>query len=210
MSRGNDRLDEARRRTGRQRIAFEAARLMATQGLGDTREAARRAAHHLGEGDERALPTHAEVIEQLRDYQRLFQADTQPRELRRRREAALEAMEFLSDFEPRLVGRVLDGSADDKTPISLQVFAEDPEAFAIFLANQGWPATGFEARVRVRRDRSESFLGWRLLAGGLPFEIVALPPALLRQPPFGPDDRPMERATAAALRALLQREASGL
>lgn len=212
MSGGGDRHEESRRRARRQRIAFEAGRLMATQGLADTREAARRAARQLGEGDAHALPGHAEVLEQLREYQRLFQGDSQPGELRRRREAALDAMEFLAGFQPRLVGAVLEGTADGQSPVCLQVFADDPEAFALFLADQGWPATAFEARLRLHRDGVGKFTGWRFVAGGLPFEIVALPPALLRQPPLGPDERPMARANAAALRALLsadQREASG-
>ena len=212
MKRGGDRHEESRRRAGRQRIAFEAARLMATQGLRDSREAARRAARELGERDNHALPDHHEVIEQLREYQRLFQRDTQPAALRRRREAALEALGFLAAFEPRLVGAVLEGSADEHTPVSLQVFADDPEAFARFLADQGWPVIPFDQHLQVRRGVSEKFLAWRFLADGLAFEIVALPQDLLRQAPLGPDGKPMARASASALRALLdadQRDASG-
>src|SRR6188768_4206596 len=109
--RGGNRHEDARRRATRQRIAYEAARLMATQGVQDSREATRRAAHALGESFEQAWPRHEEVLAQLRDYQRLFLSDTQPTALRQRREAALEAMEFLAGFEPRVYGAVLDGSA---------------------------------------------------------------------------------------------------
>ena len=209
MKRGADRNEEARRRATRQRIAFEAARLMATQGLQDAREATRRAARQLGEGGEQGWPGREEVLAQLRDYQRLFRADTQPAALRRLRAAALEAMSFLQAFEPRVYGAVLDGSADAGSPIRLQVFSEDPEGFARFLDGQGWPATRFDQRLQLRRDRADHFLAWRFLAGGVPFEIVALPPLLLRQPPLGPDGRPMERASLSALRVLAQREASG-
>ena len=202
--RGGDPHEDARRRATRQRIAYEAARLMATQGAADTREATRRAARALGESGEHAYPQHEEVLAQLRDYQRLFRGDAQVAALRRLREAALEAMEFLAGFEPRLYGSVLDGSADEDSTVRLQVFAEDPDAFARFLHDQGWPATSFDCRLQLRRDRSEGFVGWRFSAGGLPFEIVALPPSLLRQPPLGPDGRPMARASLPQLRALLQ------
>jgi len=178
--------------------------MMATQGVQEAREGTRRAARALGEGLEQAWPRHEEVLAQLRDYQRLFLSDTQPPALRQRREAALEAMEFLAGFEPRLYGAVLDGSAGVDAPVRLQVFAEDPEAFARFLQEQGWPATPFDLRLSLRRDRTQDFLAWRFLAGGVPFEIVALPPELLRQAPLGPDGRPMARASASALRALLE------
>jgi hypothetical protein len=210
MKRGE--AEASRRRARRQRIAFEAARLMATQGLQDSREAARRAARALGE-DEAQLPGHEEVLGQLRDYQRLFRRDSQPAALRARREAALEAMQFLSAFEPLLHGAVLDGSADEGTPVSLQVFAEDPDAFARFMLEQRWPQrvqTG-NKRLRVRRDGHQDFSSWRFAAAGIDFEVVALPPALQRQAPLGPDGEPMARAGVSALRALLdQRDDIGL
>jgi len=66
----------------------------------------------MGFTDTAALPGNAEVLAELRDYQRLFQGEEQPRQLHRRREAAIPAMQFFERFEPRLVGSVLDGSAD--------------------------------------------------------------------------------------------------
>jgi hypothetical protein len=200
MKRGGNRHEDARRRAIRMRIAAEAARQMATRGVADAREAIRRAAHALGESGEQAWPTHEEVHLALREYQRLFLADSQPAALRKLRTAALEAMAFLARFEPRVYGAVLDGSADEGSPVRLQVFCEDPEGFAHFLHDQGWPATPFDLRVALRRDRAEKFLAWRFDAGGVPFEIVALPPELLRQAPLGPDGRPMARASAAQLR----------
>lgn len=208
--RGGNRHEDARRRATRQRIAYEAARLMATQGVQDSREATRRAARAVGESGEQGWPTHDEVLAQLRDYQRLFRSATQPAALQGLRAAALQAMEFLAVMEPRLYGTVLDGSADEGSTVRLQVFSEDPEGFARFLVDQGWPATPFDLRVAPRRGVEQKFVAWRFTAGGVPFEVVALPPAMLRQAPLGPDGRPMERANAAALRALLvQREASG-
>jgi hypothetical protein len=196
-----DDADAARRRSRRQRIAHEAARLMAVQGLRDSREATRRAAWALGEADARELPTHAEVIAALRDYQRLFQRDTQPAALRRRRESALEAMTFLQAFEPLLYGPVLDGSADEKSPVSLQVFAEDPDAFARFvLEHDSWQAKPFTLRLRLRRDQAQDFSAWRFSIDDVVYELVALPRQWQRQAPLDPDGKPMERAGFAALR----------
>ena len=199
MKRG-DHGGEARRGAIRQRIAAEAGRLLATQGVQDSREAIRRAARTVGESGEQAWPTHEEVLEKQREYQRLFLSGSQPDALRKLRDAAVEAMEFLASFEPRLYGAVLDGSADEGSAVRLQVFSEDPEGFARFLADQGWPAEAFDLRVTLRRDEVGKFLAWRFNAGGVPFEIVALPPELLRQAPLDADGKPMARASLAQLR----------
>ena len=149
------------------------------------------------------LTEQIQLLDKQREYQRLFLSDSQPGALRKLRDAAIEAMEFLAGFEPRLYGAVLDGSADEGSAVRLQVFSEDPEGFARFLAEQGWPVEAFDLRLAVNRELSEKFLAWRFTAGGVPFEIVALPPELLRQAPLGPDGRPMARANAAALHALV-------
>lgn len=96
----------------RRRVAVEAARLISEQGIRDYALAKRKAAGRLGIVADSALPKNDEIEEALREHQRLFHADDQPRRLRRYREAAREALVFFARFEPRLVGAVLDGSAD--------------------------------------------------------------------------------------------------
>jgi hypothetical protein len=199
MKRGEDH-EGPRRSAIRQRIAAEAGRLLATRAAPDSHEAIRRAARSVGESGEHGWPTHGEVLEQLREYQRLFLADSQPLALRKLRSAALQAMEFLESMDPRLYGAVLDGSADEGSVVRLQVFNEDPEGFARFLHEQGWPAEAFDLRVALRRGQEQKFLAWRFSAGGVPFEVVALPPELLRQAPLDPDGKPMARASLAVLR----------
>ncbi len=66
----------------RQRIALEAGRIMAETGNQDFHLAKRKAAARLGAADTRNLPSNTEVQEALREYQRLFLADSQPHHLR--------------------------------------------------------------------------------------------------------------------------------
>lgn len=196
---------ELQLRARRQQIAFEAARLMARQGLQDPRQAKIRAARQLGFDDEASLPPDADVREQLLDYQRLFGGDEQSRQLRLRREAAVPAMEFFQSFQPRLVGSVLDGTADATSPIRLQVFSDDPELFARFLMDANLPASQLpEQSLRLNRENRARFPAWAFEADGLAFEITVLPHALLRQAPLGADAQPMPRASVAALRKLLE------
>ena len=189
----------------RQQVAFEAARLMARQGIQDPREATIRAARQLGIDDEASLPPDAEVREQLLGYRRLFGGDEPSRQLRRRREAAMPAMQFFQSFQPRLVGSVLDGTADAASPIRLQAFSDDPELFARFLMDANLPASQLpDESLRVNRETRARFPAWAFEADGLGFEITVLPNALLRQAPLGTDAQPMPRASLAALRKILE------
>jgi hypothetical protein len=198
------RHDESRLRARRQRVAYEAARLIAQHGLQDYHLAKLKAAQALGISDDASLPRNAEVQEQLRDYQRLFQGDAQPRELRLRRDAALSAMQFFERFEPRLVGSVLDGTADTHSPVNLQVFSDDPDAVARFMFEAKPQAKLRECKLRVGRELQRNFPAWEFSVDGLAFEIVVLPTALLRQPPLSAvDGKPMQRASLAALRQML-------
>jgi hypothetical protein len=199
-----DKHDESRVSARRQRVAFEAARLIAVHGMRDYHQAKLKAARTLGILDEASLPGNNEVHAQLRDYQRLFRGDEQARELRLRREAALRAMEFFQDFEPRLVGSVLDGTADANSAVSLQVFSDDAGEVARLLQEKDFRATSEEHRLRLGRDQHENFPAWALTVASLPFEITVLPTAMLRQPPLSPiDGKPMQRATLGALKKLL-------
>jgi len=199
-----DRHDESRLRARRQRVAYEAARLIALHGVQDYQLAKQKAAQALGISDDASLPRNTEVQDQLRDYQRLFQGDEQPRELRRRREAALEAMKFFERFDPRLVGSVLDGTADTHSPIDLQVFSDDPDEVARFVFEAKPPAQLRERKLRIGRESVRAFPAWEFSVDGLSIEIVVLPIEQLRQAPLSAvDGKPMQRATPAAVRKLL-------
>lgn len=198
---------ESRTRERRRRLAHEAARLMAEGGIRDYHQAKRKAAARLGFHDDASLPGNREIEDALREYQRLFLGGSQPHALRQRRQAALEAMEFLARFEPRLVGPVLEGTADARTPVSMQLFSDDADAVARFLEEAGIPAESRSRRLRLDRFREEEFPMWTFSARDLAFELTVLPAVALRQAPLSNvDERPMRRASASQLRQLLADE----
>ncbi|MGH7107738.1 MAG: hypothetical protein ACREFT_14655, partial [Acetobacteraceae bacterium] len=128
---------EGRAHQLRRRVALEAARLISEQGIRDYRMAKRKAAERIGVHDEGFLPRNREIEDALREHQRLFRGDEQPRAQQFRLETARDAMRFLARFEPRLVGPVLEGTADVHSPVSLHVFEDTPEAAARFLHDHG-------------------------------------------------------------------------
>jgi hypothetical protein len=198
---------KTRTRERRQRLAIEAARLMIEGGIRDFHQAKLKAAARLGEPDEGGLPRNREIEEALRESQRLFQSDSQPQQLRARREAASRAMGFLARFDPRLVGPVLDGTADAHSPVCLHLFDDDTDAVARFLTDSGIPYEQRDRQLRLDRERSAEYPVYLFVADGLPFDLTVLPRDALRQAPLDRSgERAMRRASLAALQELLAAE----
>jgi hypothetical protein len=195
---------ETRIRERRHRLAHEAARLMAEGGIRDYHQAKLKAAERLGIIDDASLPRNREIEDALREYQRLFQGDAQLAGLRARREAALRALEFFRPFDARLVGPVLDGTADANAPVALQLYSDDADAVARFLDEHAIPSESRSRRVRLDRERSGDFPVWIFSAEDLSFDLTVLPETALRQAPLSlVDEKPMPRASLSQLRALL-------
>ena len=198
---------ESRTRERRHRLAHEAARLMAEGGFRDYHQAKLKAAERLGIHDDASLPRNREIEEALREYQRLFLGASQADALRARREAALRALEFFARFDARLVGPVLEGTADARSPVTVHLYSDDAQAVDRFLDEAGIPAQARSRRLRLDRDREGEFPVWMFSAEELAFELVVLPAVALRQAPLsGIDEKPMRRASAAQLRQLLAEE----
>lgn len=209
MARGEHHRIHAQDRTQRNRVlvAQEAARLMSEHGIRDFHHAKLKAAERLGIVDTQALPRNNEIEDALREHQRLFHGDTQPQALRARREAAVEAMRFLRGFDARLVGAVLEGTADEHSAVCLHVFSDDPDAPGMFLREQGIPLEVQTRRVRWSQSEQSEHPVLLFGADGIPFDLTVLPLDALRQAPLDRvDERPMRRATAAMVQQLLAEE----
>jgi len=198
---------ETRTRERRHRLAHEAARLMAEGGFRDYHQAKLKAAERLGIHDDASLPRNREIEDALREYQRLFVGQSQVQAVRSRRDAALRALEFFAGFSPRLVGPVLDGTADANSSVHLQLYTDDADAVPRFLEEHRIPADARSRHVRLDRERSGDFPAWVFSAEELTFDVTVLPHDALRQAPLsGVDERPMKRASLAQLRQVLADE----
>lgn len=198
---------ETRTRERRRRLAHEAARLMAEGGFRDYHQAKLKAAERLGIHDDASLPRNREIEDALREYQRLFVGPSQVQAVQSRRDAASRALEFFADFSPRLVGPVLDGTADANSSVHLQLYTDDADAVPRFLEEHRIPADARTRHMRLDRERSDDFPVWVFSAEELTFDVTVLPHDALRQAPLsGVDERPMKRASLAQLRQLLADE----
>ncbi|MDE1183263.1 UDP-N-acetylmuramate--alanine ligase [Paraburkholderia sp.] len=148
----------------REEIAIAAARMIAEDGL-DYATAKRKAARQVV-GESRVagewLPDNDQIEEEIREYQALFQGDSQPAVLRRLRQVALEWMRRFEPFNPYLTGAVLGGTAGEHSDVHLQAFCDNPKEVAIYLLNANIQYDVSETRHFAGRGYVEtlSFL-WR-------------------------------------------------
>ncbi|HRE16153.1 MAG TPA: hypothetical protein PLW86_03675 [Rhodocyclaceae bacterium] len=181
----------------RSSIASAAARLIAEEGITDYAFAKRKAARKLGLPDTTPMPDNAEIEEELRIHQRLFQSVEQNERVQRLRRHAARLMGMLEDFSPYLTGSVLDGTAGRYAEIDIQLFADSAKEIEIFLLNQ---QIDYEHR-EPRTDRAEAVLAIDL--GDAIANLVIYPPREERVTLRTRDGRVRERARLPALEALL-------
>ena len=113
-------------------------------------------------------------------------------------------MHWLSQFEPRLVGPVLTGTATAHADIQLHLFADRPENVTLQLMDRGIAHEVTERRVRLDAERIKAYPGLRFAVDNRRVEATVFPLDGIRQAPVSPvDGRPMRRADAAELETLL-------
>jgi len=186
-------------------LAQEAARIIVEQGIGDYRVAKMKAAERLGLTGRGSLPGNTEIEHAVSEHLKLFGRESHLDLLRVLRQAALSAMELLAPFTPRLVGPVLHGTAAANSPVNLHVFSDSAEPVALRLQQRSVQYRLFERRLKSRRDRAETFSGFRFSHDNSSIEATVFPVDGMRQAPISPvDGRPMRRADSDAVLKLLR------
>jgi hypothetical protein len=206
MPRNRSRRDTNLRRS----LAYDAARMMAVDGVADYGTAKLKAARQAGLEDAKLLPDNQEIEAALREYQGLYQKDDQPAQLRRLREVAVKVMRDFADFRPALVGSVLSGTAGQHSDVNLQLFTDDSKALTLFLLNRRYRYEEGSKRVR-RGERTEDVPRILIEVEGVAVTLTVLDRDDERVGPGrGGDDGPL-RAKLADVEAMLARaEGAGL
>ena len=208
-----------------ERIAALAARRMVENGEPAGPAMRKSAVELLGDGARvrGALPDEEQVGAAVREHQRCFGGQEHADWLRAQRQLALEWMERLERFEPRLTGALLDASATLESPVQLDLYADSAKDVEMALLERG-----VDYRVEPpgrRRLHVQEVIGF---VADDPRPVPAAGPGRLRGTPVlltiydpvaaraasarhrGPDDprlHPIERAgraDAAMLRRLLE------
>lgn len=189
---------------GRLDLANEAAKLIAESGIDSFAAVRRKLAERHGIRVQSALPSDFEIDEALRTYQRLFRSTSQPQALAALRLAAVEAMQALQVFRPRLVGPVLDGSADQGSPICLHLYSDETEPVVHFLSERGIPFLTKSQRLNFGPGHVVECPMLTFANAEASFRLTVVTLAASHQSPRGADgETPLRRASLADVQRLL-------
>jgi hypothetical protein len=155
----------------RLRVAQEAARIMHEQGVREYDLARRKAARRLGVAASRSAPRDEEIDAALREYQRIYNPESQADTLLRLRRLAAEAMKFLAPFAPLLCGSVWDGTAGRHSAITLHLFTDESEAVQFRLADAGIPFEESE-HILFDKGRPQRLPAFAFYADGVRIELL--------------------------------------
>jgi predicted nucleotidyltransferase len=189
----------------RSAVAQEAARLMAEHGIQDYLTAKRKAAERYGVVEGALLPKNTEIEAALASYQRLFGGEQHADSLQKQRRTALRAMQMLEQFEPRLVGAVLNGTATEYSDIQLHVFSDSAEAVYMQLMDRRYEYEVFERKLKLTPERQMAVPSARFEMDGETVEAFVFSKDGIRQAPISPvDGKPMRRAGVAEVGSLME------
>ena len=185
----------------RQRICDAAARIMIEEGINDFQHAKRKASSRLNIRQNFLLPSNKEIEVSLQERLQLFANESTLGNLNNYRQTAIDIMEFLAPFQPRIVGGILEDYVTPSSSISLHLFAQSPEEIWSFLTEHQISFHSVDKRFRYDRDRVEYIPVLQLGFKDISIEGAIFSSKGLRQAPRSPvHGNPMERLTVEQLR----------
>lgn len=119
-------------------IAREAARLMFEEGVEQYFDVKRKAAKRVVGKNSVPLPSNGQISDELYQLSKLTQGEAHGQMLFEMRLLALDVMEHLVQFTPRLIGSVSTGRIRQGSDIDLHVFSDHLELILLALDELGW------------------------------------------------------------------------
>jgi len=153
----------------------------------------------------RDLPSNGEIKRALLELVIEIEGDGRTRRLFAMRVVALEAMEALAPFSPRLIGSVATGRVRSGSDVDLHVFAWDAADVVAHVRHLRWV---YETqRVSILKHGRVMEFTHILVADVFPIELtVYAPNELSHRPRSSTDGKPIVRLRDATLRKLCERE----
>lgn len=188
----------------RDQIIQQAARLLAEGLEVDYFAAKTKAAKKLGYRGQQDLPTNLEIENELKKYQSIFYSTTHPAVIKKKRLEALSAMQYLEQFEPRLVGSVLEGTATENSPIEIQLFVDSMKDVTFFMMDKKIPYEMGERQIRINKRESKQVPVIYFSAGEHDVNICVFPYKDIKQKHISPvTGLPEQRASIKKVQQLI-------
>ena len=170
------------------------------EGIKEYLRAKRKAARHIGVT---LYPNNAEIRDALDRLAEAHEGPARQDRLLALRRTALEVMEVLDDFDPRLIGSVLTGHIKTTSDVDLHAFCDDHERVGDRLLEAGYDVS-FELIMTRKGGEFREFPHYYLAAAAGPVEVSVYPLEDLKRPQRSSiTHKRMERATLSKLRRLI-------
>ena len=112
-------------------------------------------------------------------------------------------MRFLECFNPRLVGSVLSGTADEYSIIRLHVFADTVESVGFYLRDNKIPHELGERRLKIAGEQYQNYSTYEFEVDKNQLELVIFLPKQKIIPLSPVDGKPMKRGNITDVELLL-------
>lgn len=190
----------------RHAVAVEAARLLYHREFKEYYQAKREAARRHGC---KVLPTNHEIHHQLLLIAQFAEGPQRTARLTEMRQAALQVMEILQEFQPKLIGSVWTGHIRRGSDIDINLYAEGPDGVLAALQRANLSARA--ERVQARQGAGQvEFVHLHLHhPSGHEIEITLYPPEDVRtHPNCSITGGPISRGSLLELRELLSQHST--
>ena len=187
----------------RRTIRYEAARIMAEDGIRDFRKAKRKACGRIGVSADRAVPTNLEIEDSLEEHLAIFTGDDLREHHRLYLGAAFTVMEWFENCSPRLTGAALSGTITSARPVELQVFADTFEEIGDTLASRDIGFRLLEKRLRFQREGFRNVSGFEFQSGDIDIEVLVFLPGDPYPPLSRVNGKPVKWGSMKKVRRIL-------
>lgn len=151
------------------------------------------------------LPSNGEIKQALLELVTEIEGDGRTQRLFAMRIVALEAMEALAKFTPRLIGSVATGHVRSGSDVDLHVFAWDPSDVEAHVRQLRWVHE--TQRVSILKHGKVMEFTHVHVPDVFPIELTVYPPNELRnRPRSSTDGKPIIRIRDVALRKICEKE----
>ncbi len=187
----------------RRTIRYEAARIMAEDGIRDFRKAKRKACGRLGVSTNRSVPTNLEIEDSLEEHLAIFNGDELQIQHRIYLQAAFTVMQWFDHCSPRLVGAALSGTITSSRPVELQLFPDTFEEIGTTLEEGKIRFRMLEKRLRFQREGFRNMSGFEFQLGAIDIEIMVFLPGDPYPPLSRVNGKPVKWGSMKKVRRLL-------
>ena len=183
----------------------ECAKLMYFEGVSQYYDAKRIAAKRICKSKNQFFPTNGEIVNAVHELSMQDRSFDRAHALFRMRIKALEIMELLDCFSPRLIGSVSTGKIKRTSDIDLHVFCDDIELLTTFLNDE---KISFEQNeVLIMKNNKPRVYQHIYIVNEFNIELSVYPFNELRVTSrSSTDGKPIVRMSKAKLERLIQQE----